>query len=244
MSLYILSDPHLSLASDKPMDVFGRRWNGYLNKLVGGWLRTVGEDDTVVLPGDISWGMSAEEAAPDLALLNALPGKKYLGRGNHDYFWNTATSMQRFFDARGFGSLHLLHNNAVYEEGAILCGTRGWFLDGKSAPKNSDYSKIAAREAGRLEISLMQAAKLKEEHPDAELLAFFHFPPVFRDFVSEELVTLLHQYGVRRVWYGHIHGVYDEPASTEYEGITFSIAAADYLGFVPLRIETKFDINS
>lgn len=236
MGLFVLSDPHLSLGTDKPMDVFGKRWEGYTEKIREGWLKTVGPEDSVVIPGDISWGMTLEEALPDLRFLDALPGTKYLGRGNHDYFWNTAAKMNRFFSETGLSTLRLFYNNAVYAEGMILCGTRGWFTEEKNAPKDADYRKIVLREAGRLGISIAQSEKLKERYPEAETAAFFHFPPVFREYVCPELVELLKENGIRRVYYGHIHSVYDEPPETEYEGITFSIVSADYLGFVPKRI--------
>lgn len=236
MGLFVLSDPHLSLGTDKPMDVFGRRWEGYTDKLREGWLQTVGAEDSVVLPGDISWAMTLAEALPDLRFLDSLPGTKYIGRGNHDYFWNTAAKMNRFFAENGLSTLRLFYNNAVYAEGRILCGTRGWFTEEKNAPKDADYRKIVAREAGRLEISIAQARYLAELHPGAETLAFFHFPPVFRDYVCTELVDVLKKYGIRRAYYGHIHSVYDEPPETEYDGITFSIVSADYLGFIPKAV--------
>ncbi len=57
MALFAIGDPHLSLGSNKPMDVFGGAWSGYVDKLSAGF-QAVGNDDTVVLCGDISWGMS------------------------------------------------------------------------------------------------------------------------------------------------------------------------------------------
>ena len=74
MALYALGDPHLSLTVDKPMDVFGGAWEGYVDKLREG-LSVLREEDTIVLCGDISWGMSLEQAERDFAFLEAIPGR-------------------------------------------------------------------------------------------------------------------------------------------------------------------------
>ena len=79
------------------MDVFGPRWANHDRKLRENWLATVKDGDTVVLPGDISWGISLEEAVEDLKFLDALPGKKLIGKGNHDYWWTTVSKMKKFF---------------------------------------------------------------------------------------------------------------------------------------------------
>ena len=84
MALYAIGDTHLSFGSNKPMDVFGSGWTGYVERLRQGF-EIVAPEDTVVLCGDLSWGMSLEEAREDFAFLNALPGKKLILKGNHDY---------------------------------------------------------------------------------------------------------------------------------------------------------------
>ena len=140
MALYAIGDTHLSLSVDKPMDVFGGGWEGYVDKLREGF-SAVAEEDTVVLCGDISWGMSLEEAEPDFAFLNALPGQKWLLKGNHDYWWTTASKMNRFFAEHGFDKLHILHNNCAFYGDAALCGTRGWFFEENAAPQSEKVFK-------------------------------------------------------------------------------------------------------
>ncbi len=235
MALYCIADTHLSQSVPKPMDVFGHRWTGYTEKLIRGWNAVVGEKDTVILPGDISWGLSLEEAAEDLRLIHRLNGKKIIGKGNHDLWWQSEKKLKEFFAANGIDSISLLHNNAYYLEGKRICGSRGWYYDPKSSPEGADPEKIAAREVIRTELSIKAALALPEGQED-ELVAFFHFPPVYRDFVCRGIVELLKQYGITRCYYGHIHGVYDLPASLDFEGITMTMVAADYLNFIPLRI--------
>ena len=233
MSIFVIADTHLSLRVPKPMDIFGSRWNSWTEKLCENWKNTVWENDTVVIPGDISWGMTMEEAEDDLKLLDTLPGKKIIGRGNHDYWWGTMSKIEKFFSEVGVTSIKVLHNNAFECEDNIICGSRGWYVDEKNAPKDADYDKIVAREAARLEISLKAANAIDE---NKRKLAFFHFPPFFEPFTCREIIDVLHKYGVKDCYYGHIHGKYNGPQSTELEGITFTLISADYLDFTPHKI--------
>ena len=242
MSLYTIADLHLSLNSDKPMDVFGTRWQDYAKRLEAHWLQTVSPTDTVVLPGDLSWGMRLPDAIPDLLWLDSLPGKKLIGRGNHDYWWDTVAKMERAFDEAGITTVSFLHNNAHVAEGRVLCGTRGWFFDGKTAPRDGDFSKISAREAMRLEASLAKGQCLAQAHGiTAPPLVFLHFPPVFGGACIPELIEILKRYEVSDCFFGHIHGVYHIPQTTLWEGIRMTLISADYLNFTPYRIPNIYE---
>ena len=241
MALFALADTHLSTQTDKPMDIFGKRWESWDKKLIRGWLDAVSEKDTVVIPGDISWGIALDDALEDLRLLNALPGKKLISHGNHDYWWSTASKMNAFFSENRLDTLSLFYNNAFRVEDKVICGSRGWYTDEKTAQSakiKADYAKIVNREAVRLELSLKEGARIMAE-ADTPLtpLAFFHFPPVFAQYVCRPLIDLLHEYGVRHCYYGHIHGQYDIPPESVFEDITFSIISADYLNFRPKEIK-------
>ncbi len=241
MAVFALADTHLSTLLPKPMDIFGNRWIDWDKKLVRNWLETVTENDTVVLPGDISWGISLDAAREDLCLLASLPGKKLISQGNHDYWWSTVRKMNSFFEENGIRDISILHNNAYAADGIAICGTRGWYTDEKTASSAAvkvDYEKIVNRENGRLELSLKAALELSETSKEPlKTVAFFHFPPVFGQYVCRPLVDTLHRYGVTECFYGHIHSQYGIPPSTEFEGIRFSIISADYLQFRPKKIE-------
>jgi predicted phosphohydrolase len=217
------------------MDVFGNRWRDYEKKLENGWNSVVGENDTVIVPGDISWGLDISEAAADLKFLSSLNGKKIIGKGNHDLWWQSEKKLKELFSSEGIENVSLLHNNAYIIDGLMICGSRGWFYDPKSSPEGADPEKISAREVIRAELSFKYADTLD---PDGiyERVAFFHFPPVFKEFVSEGMVELLKRYGIRRCFYGHIHGAYDLPRSFVHDGIEMTIVSADYLNFIPLKI--------
>ena len=226
MALYAIGDTHLSLSnSKKAMDVFGGRWTGYVDKLREGF-QVVQPSDTVVLCGDLSWGMSLEEARADLAFLNALPGRKILLKGNHDFWWTTASKMNRFFEENGF-RFELLHNSALPYEDKWLCGTRGWFLEQEQSGNNE---KLRAREAQRLELSLKAAG-------EGEKLVFLHYPPLYQGYRCPELLEVLRRWQVRRCCFAHLHGASVRLAlQGEREGTDFTLVSADSLNFVPRKL--------
>ena len=235
MSLFSIADLHLSLVADKPMDVFGSRWKSYTEKIENRWRAVVTPNDTVIIPGDVSWAMTLEEAKTDFQFIENLPGKKLIGKGNHDYWWSTMTKMHQFTKDCGFETIDFLYNNAFSCEDYIVCGTRGWYVEERlqNASENADYGKIVAREAQRLTLSLKEAVALRGDC-DKAILAYLHFPPVFRGFVCRELVDVLHEYGVKSCYFGHIHGVYNVPRSTVFEGISMTLISADFLDFIPM----------
>lgn len=244
MAVYTIADLHLSVSHpEKSMSVFGPRWNQYEEKLEKNWRAVVSEHDSVILPGDISWAMTLSDSAPDFAFLDALPGQKYIGKGNHDFWWSTASKVHAFWEEHGFSSLHMLYNNAYLIEGKIVCGTRGWFFDEKSQKTVSptDFEKLCNREAIRLKLSLDEAVRLKNayrnEHGiEPPILVFLHFPPVWGDDRCENLLALLAEYGVDRCYFGHIHGHYRTPAVREFSGIPLNLVASDHLDFLPLLV--------
>ncbi len=225
------------------MDVFGARWTGYTEKLKKRWNSVVEPEDTVVIAGDISWAMSHTGALEDLRFIHSLNGKKIIGRGNHDYWWTSLTKLNAMCRENSLDSISFLYNNAYVAENFIISGSRGWYIDqtNKKMPEEADYQKIVAREAIRLEISLNEAKKLHDEALekdgiDREILVFLHFPPDFRGYVCREIVAVLEKFGVRRCYYGHIHGVYDVPVSEVSGGIRYTLTSADFLDFTPLII--------
>ena len=149
MNIFALGDTHLSLGTDKPMDIF-KGWDNYFDRLESNWRAVVKKDDVVVIPGDISWAMSLESAESDLRFIHSLPGKKVIIKGNHDYWWNTKRKMDNFLAEKSFDSISVLFNNAYRFGDVTVCGSRGWFFD---AEDNAD-KKVLLREAGRLRMSI------------------------------------------------------------------------------------------
>ena len=228
MALYVLGDLHLSLASDKPMDVFGAKWADHARKLRESF-SSLSSEDTTVLCGDLSWAMSLEEASEDLRFVDALPGRKIILKGNHDYWWTTAAKMQALFEQLGIRSIEILHNNCRLYGELALCGTRGWFFEEEHGGDHD--RKIMNREIMRLESSLKAAG-------EREKLCFLHYPPRYgADYVCREITALLEAYGVRECYYGHLHGPGQKGAVQGWvEGIHYQLTSADYLGFSPRRI--------
>lgn len=235
LAVYCIADTHLSEAVPKPMDVFGNRWRDYTNKLVRGWNAVVSESDTVIIPGDLSWGLNLDEAASDLKLIASLNGKKIIGKGNHDLWWQSEKKLKDFFEREKIDNISILHNNAHVVGDIIVCGSRGWFYDPKSSPDGTDFEKISAREVIRAELSFKAAKELNKDG-EREIVAFFHFPPVCKEYISRPLIELMKDYGIKRCYYGHLHNAYDIPRSFDFEGIDMRIVSADYLDFIPLKI--------
>lgn len=227
MSLFVIGDPHLSFSVDKPMDIF-RGWTDYTDRLKKNWNNVVGENDSVVIPGDVSWAMNFDDAKNDFAFLNSLNGTKYILKGNHDYWWNTMSKMTKFLNDNGFDSIKIIHNNAYSVEGFALAGTRGWFYDDSAG----DVHKVILREAGRLRASLKAASEL-----GGEIIAFLHYPPLNEIQRCNEILDVLAEFPVKRCYFGHLHG-FVAPGCTKIEdnGISFNLVSADYLGFTPKLI--------
>lgn len=227
MALFAIGDTHLSLSTQKQMDVFGGAWENYVEKLKVGF-ESVAAEDTVVLCGDLSWGMSLEQAKADFAFLDALPGgRKLLLKGNHDYWWTTVSKMEHFFQENGLSTLQILHNNCHLYGDTALCGTRGWFFEEDAA---GQPAKVFNRELIRLEASLKAAG-------ERDKLCFLHYPPCYQGYTCQEIMDLLTQYGVTACYYGHLHGPSHRLAAEGIRNaVDYRLVAADYLGFVPKKI--------
>ena len=237
MSLYVIADLHLSTldSTNKSMEVFGRRWDGYMTRIKNNWERLVTDEDTVVIPGDVSWALSLDEAVSDLKFIDSLPGKKILGKGNHDFWWCTMKKHEELFKKHEINTISFLFNNAHETDEYIIAGTRGWYQDedAKNAPDNADFDKLVNREAQRLRTSLNSAVKLKESSPEKEIVVFMHFPPYWSGKACDDLMDVLKEFQIKRVYFGHIHGNYSEPPSFTYDGIEMHIISADYIQFIP-----------
>lgn len=228
MSLFTIGDLHLSIGINKPMDIFSG-WEDYMNKLEQNWNCSVKDEDTVVIPGDISWAMSLDDALQDFSFLNELPGEKIILKGNHDYWWSTLTKMNGFLSQHGLNKISILHNNAYRAGRFCICGSRGWFYDNTC---ESD-KKILLREAGRLETSVRAA-----EDTGLEPVAFLHYPPIYGEFYCEEIMDVLTRHKIKRCFYGHLHGKSTSTAfNGRQDGILFRLISADSLRFSPLLID-------
>ena len=179
MAIYAISDLHLSFGVNKPMNIFGKVWDNYEETIRKNWKDTVSEEDTVIIPGDISWAMTLNESIKDFEYIDSMPGKKILLRGNHDYYFSTKTKMQNFFQEQGFKDFEVLHNNAIEVEDYIICGTRGW---GKTENNTAEQDKkIIAREEIRLRNSIEAGKKIQDENlkngRKKDIIVALHFPP-------------------------------------------------------------------
>ena len=234
MALYTIGDLHLSFKVNKPMGIFGDNWDNHENKIKDNWIRKVKEEDTVMIPGDFSWATYLEDSIPDFEFLNSLPGKKLLSKGNHDYWWTTLTQMRKFLKENNFENIDFVYNNSYLVEDQVIVATRGWV----NAFRQEDNYKILKRERDRLELSLKSA---KESFGDnKEIIAFIHYPPFYKEEVPDEInfIKLLKSYGVKRCFYGHLHGEsHKEAIEGLVDGIDFNLVSSDYLQFDLVKID-------
>lgn len=225
MSLFVIGDLHLSFGVNKPMDIFGG-WENHHVLLKDAWLRSIRPEDTVVLAGDTSWGMTMEEALPDFRWIHALPGRKIMLKGNHDYWWTTMSKMTRFFEENGLDSLHILHNNCYACGEYGICGTRGWVNMDYNEPANA---KVNAREAQRLETSL-QAAEAQGLQP----IVFLHYPPIYASNCNFEMLDVLWKHHIPHCYYGHVHGSSHRHAINGVrDDVQYHLISGDFLQFQP-----------
>ena len=227
MALYAIGDLHLSLGADKPMDIFGGAWIGYMDKLREG-LSVIKEEDTTVLLGDLSWALDLNSAKPDFAFINEIPGKKIILKGNHDYWWSTAAKFNKFCAENGFTEQYILNNNCYFYDDYAICGTRGWFFEEEKSGEHDE--KVFRRELCRLEASLKAAGEKQK-------IVFLHYPPRYKGYECPEILALLEQYGVRQCFYGHLHGASHGLAMEGvWDGVDFRLVAADRLNFKPYMV--------
>lgn len=223
MHIYAIGDLHLSFSQEKPMDVFGESWRGHTERIERAWRDTVGAEDLVIIPGDISWAMQLSAALPDLSFIGRLPGTKLLLRGNHDYWWSSVTQVR----ASLAPGMYALQNDAFPFGDACICGTRGWACPGSAAFDSQDQ-KIYERELQRLSLSLGKA------EPGKTLVVMTHYPPFSEKNRSSGFTELLEQAGCTLAVYGHLHGAAHKSAfEGEQNGVAYRCVAADYLQFTP-----------
>lgn len=227
MALYAISDLHLALNGEKPMDIFGQHWSKHDEKIKENWIKKITDEDTVLIAGDISWSMRSDESKVDLDWIDALPGKKIISKGNHDYWWGGISKLNRMYENTKF-----LQNNFYTYEDYAICGSRGWILEGSDRFTEKD-KKIFDREIIRLKLSLDKAKEAGYEN----IVVMIHYPPMNEKRENSAFTNLFKEYGVKKVIYGHLHGPsLANVLNGEHEGIEYLMTSCDFLDFDPKRI--------
>lgn len=226
MRVYAIADLHLAFCTPKPMTVFGPQWAGHPQAIFDEWRAVVRDEDLVLLPGDLSWAMRLPEAMQDLAPVAALPGTKVLLRGNHDYWWPTASKLRA---ALPDGMLAVV-NDAVRVGNVVVCGSRGWITPGFE-PLGADDQRLLDREAERLSLSVQAARTLRQ--PGDHLILMLHYPPATPPYPANPITRVIDDARPDQIVYGHLHGVAPERAMRHVNGVPAHLVAADGLKFRP-----------
>lgn len=222
MAIYAISDLHLPLGVDKPMEIFGSYWENYVERIFDNWQNTVKDNDTVLICGDVSWATYLEHTKKDFEFIHSLPGRKIISRGNHDYWWTTAAKLEKFRISEGLSDFVFLHNNAVLADGYAICAARGWKSPFDKGFTEAD-NKIYERELIRLRLSLEAGIKLSDK-----IIVMMHYPP------DVGFYDLIEEYGVTTCVYGHLHGASSWEKQPHREN--YFLVSADYLQFIPKLI--------
>ena len=231
MALYAIGDLHLSLTANKSMEVFGPAWENYHARIEEG-LSVLTEDDSLILAGDTSWGIDLAEAEADFRFLERFPGKKYLIKGNHDYWWTTLTSMRTFLKENNFQNIDFLYNNSYEYNGYIIAGTRGW-----TQSEDGEDKRLVKRELIRLELSIQDGIKkYGEEKP---IIVCMHYPPIVKgnNILRSEFSELMERYNVKKCIYGHLHGLSQQGlVEGKINDIDYKMVSCDYTNFELIKI--------
>lgn len=196
MKVFAISDLHISTTTNKPMDIFGGKWKNYMEKIREDWLNKVSDEDIVLIAGDLSWAMKMNEFEQDIKQIADLPGKKVFIKGNHDYWFTGILKVTAVLPE----NMYVIYNTALKIGDYVICGTRGWSVE----EQTEEAQKLYKRETLRLELSLNEMQKLREDND--KVICMLHYPPfnVKRD--NNEILDLIEKYKVDTVVYGHLHG--------------------------------------
>ena len=221
MKVFAISDLHLSVNNPKPMDIFGEAWDNYVEKIFEDWKNKVSEDDIVLLPGDFSWAMKLDDTKKDFELLESLPGKKVIIKGNHDYWWKSISAVREFIPD-GF---YAIQNDAIKFGNVVICGTRGWTIAERGQELSQEDKKIYDREVIRLDLTLASASKLREEGDI--LVCMMHYPPFNFFHDDSEMTELIKKYNVDKVVYGHLHSIKNPSPIVTKNEIPYFLTSCD-----------------
>ncbi len=228
MSVFGISDLHLSFGVNKPMNIFGKTWNNYEERIADNWKKNVTDEDFVIIAGDISWGLHLSETKKDFEFIHSLPGKKIILKGNHDLYFQSKNKMNEFFKKNKMNEFIILQNNAILAGDYIICGTRGW---GEVEGSELD-TKLIKRETLRIKMTLDEASKLKEEYPDKKIIFAMHFPPFLDEFQAA-----IKEYDIYKCVYGHLHGFgHSKVREGIIDGIEYKMVGCDYTGFKLIKL--------
>ena len=230
MSIYAISDLHLSFGENKPMHIFGDNWLNHEIKIKENWEKTITEEDIVLMPGDFSWAMYLEDTYKDFEYLNNLPGRKIVLKGNHDYWWTTLKKMREYLQINNFNNIDILYNNSYDCGNCVICGARGW-----QSVDSLEDKKITKREIERLKLSIKHAKDTYGE--EKEIIVMMHYPPFLDDIDGESFIRVMKENNIKKCIYGHLHSVKEESLQQGgIDGIEFKLVSCDYLDFMPIKI--------
>lgn len=230
MKIYAISDLHLTFETDKPMDVFGGNWEGYVDKIKENWTKKISDDDIVLIAGDISWAMKLDEVHTDLKWIDELPGTKIMIKGNHEYWWKSISAVREILPP----TIRAIQNDSIKIGNYIFCGSRGWEVPEKDNPQTPEDAKIYNREVIRMGLTLMSAKTLQTNNE--KIICMMHYPPYNVDIEDSGFTKLFEEYGVDVVIFGHLHGYNKYSLKNEKNGVKYYLTSCDQIKNNPILL--------
>ena len=231
MKIFAFGDPHLSMDPriEKPMDIFGGEWENHAEKLKACWESKVSPEDTVLICGDISWGLKLDEAMADLEWLHRLPGRKVITKGNHDLWWASISKLNKLYDDMVF----IQNTSLEIADGLFVCGTRGWICPGTEGFDEHDR-KISDRELMRLDFSIKDAVKQGAK----EIICMLHYPPTNEKYQPSGFTEMMEDSPAKLCLYGHLHGrdTFHRGIKGNLNGVEYMLVSLDYVHCDPVLI--------
>ena len=234
MRVLAIGDLHLPGPQKKTMDEFGPQWKDHVKAIESAWQETVLEEDVVLIPGDVTWASSYEEARPELKWLDRLPGRiKVISRGNHEYWWNRSERMQadhatlRF--ASGFFPLREVSLNVVSCVGYTF---PRFIRQERRAAELENYF----RQLQHLWTAIRSNADSLAALPRERNFAMIHYPPIESGGIPSGMHEAIRLYCANCV-FGHLHGEQIRLAWTGVmDGTKYTFVSADGIGFKPVVV--------
>lgn len=233
--VWALSDMHLPGDKNKTMDRFGSIWLAHPSQIRDNVTATCGENDILLVSGDVTWASNIEGARADLQFIAQLGCRVVLSEGNHDSWASSYNAVMRNLPPNVFWA----KRGCTRIGNVAIVSTRLCDFDCVEWPdyiktECSDPQKQQRRDFMRLE----NALKELPQGDDIIRILMVHYPPISANGEANKLTDIINKYNVDYCVYGHLHYILEKQIAMDVKiGKTrFMLTASDHLKMKPVEI--------